>query len=58
MAMEDFAPGMFGQFPDLSSTLSPEQAQAPQTNTAKQALLASAVTMLGMSGPQGVPVGT
>lgn len=56
--MEDFAPGMFGQFPDLSSTLSPEQAQALQSNAAKQALLASAVTMLGMSGPQRVPVGT
>lgn len=56
--MEDFAPGMFGQFPDLSSTLSPEQAQALQSNAAKQALLAGAVTMLGMSGPQRVPVGT
>lgn len=56
--MEDLASGMFGQFPDLSSTLSPEQAQALQSNAAKQALLASAVTMLGMSGPQRVPVGT
>lgn len=58
MAFEDIAPGMFGQFPDLSSVLSPEQAQALQSNAAKQALLASAVTMLGMSGPQRVPVGT
>lgn len=56
--MEDLAPGMFGQFPDLTSTLSPEQAQALQSNAAKQALLASAVTMLGMSGAQRVPVST
>lgn len=58
MALEDIAPGMFGQLPDLSSVLSPEQAQALQSNAAKQALLASAVAMLGMSGPQRVPVGT
>jgi hypothetical protein len=58
MALEDLAPGMFGQLPDLSSALSPEQAKAIQSNAAKQALLASAVTMLGMSGPQRVPVGT
>ena len=56
--MEDLAPGMFGQFPDLTSTLSPEQTQALQSNAAKQALLASAVTMLGMSGAQRVPVST
>ena len=58
MALEDLAPGMFGQLPDLSSALSPEQAKAIQSNAAKQALLASAVTMLGMSGPQRIPVGT
>jgi hypothetical protein len=58
MAMEDLAPGMFGQFPDMSGALSPEQAQAIQSNAAKQALLASAVTMLGMSGAQRVPVST
>ena len=56
--MEDLAPGMFGQFPDMSGALSPEQAQAIQSNAAKQALLASAVTMLGMSGAQRVPVST
>ena len=56
--MEDLASGMFGQLPDLSSVLSPEQAQAIQSNAAKQALLASAVTMLGMSGAQRVPVST
>lgn len=58
MAIEDFAPGMFGQLPDMSGVLSPEQAQALQSNAAKQALLASAVTMLGMSGNQRVPVST
>ncbi len=58
MAMEDLASGMFGQFPDLSSSFTPEEAKAIQSNAAKQALLASAVTMLGMSGPQRVPVGT
>lgn len=58
MALEDIAPGVFGQFPDMSGSLSPEQIQALQSNAAKQALLASAVTMLGMSGPQRVPVGT
>ena len=58
MAIEDFAPGMFGQFPDMSGVLSPEQAQVLQSNAAKQALLASAVTMLGMSGNQRVPVST
>lgn len=58
MAIQDFAPGMFGQFPDLSSAFAPEEAQAIQSNAAKQALLASAVTMLGMSGPQRVPVST
>lgn len=58
MAIEDLAPGMFGQFPDMSGVLSPEQAQALQSNAAKQALLASAVTMLGMSGNQRVPVST
>ena len=58
MALEDIAPGMFGQFPDMSGALSPEQMQAINSNAAKQALLASAVTMLGMSGPQRVPVGT
>ena len=58
MALEDIAPGVFGQFPDMAGALSPEQAQALQQNAAKQALLASAVTMLGMSGPQRVPVGT
>lgn len=58
MAIEDIAPGVFGQFPDMAGVLSPEQAQALQQNAAKQALLASAVTMLGMSGPQRVPVST
>jgi len=56
MAFEDIAPGMFGQFPDMSGALSPEQAQAIQSNAAKQQLLASAVTMLGMSGAHRVPV--
>ena len=58
MALEDIAPGVFGQFPDMAGALSPEQAQALQSNAAKQALLASSVAMLGMSGPQRVPVGT
>jgi hypothetical protein len=58
MALEDIAPGVFGQFPDMSGSLSPEQIQALQSNAAKQALLASAVTMLGMSGAQRVPVST
>jgi len=58
MALEDIAPGVFGQFPDMSGSLSPEQIQALQSNAAKQALLASAVTMLGMSGNQRVPVST
>jgi hypothetical protein len=58
MALEDIAPGVFGQFPDMSGSLSPEQMQALQNNAAKQALLASAVTMLGMSGNQRVPVST
>jgi hypothetical protein len=58
MALEDIAPGVFGQFPDMSGSLSPEQVQALQNNAAKQALLASAVTMLGMSGNQRVPVST
>jgi len=58
MELEDIAPGMFGQLPDLSSVLSPEQAQSIQSNAAKQALLASAVAMLGMSGAQRVPVST
>jgi hypothetical protein len=58
MALEDIAPGVFGQFPDMAGALSPEQAQALQSNAAKQALLASAVTMLGMSGNQRVPVST
>jgi len=58
MAFEDIAPGVFGQFPDMAGALSPEQAQALQSNAAKQALLASAVTMLGMSGSQRVPVST
>jgi hypothetical protein len=58
MALEDIAPGVFGQFPDMSGSLSPEQIQALQNNAAKQALLASAVTMLGMSGNQRVPVST
>jgi hypothetical protein len=42
----------------MSGSLSPEQIQALQSNAAKQALLASAVTMLGMSGNQRVPVST
>jgi hypothetical protein len=58
MALEDIAPGVFGQFPDMSGALSPEQMQAINSNAAKQALLASAVTMLGMSGNQRVPVST
>jgi hypothetical protein len=58
MALEDIAPGVFGQFPDMSGILSPEQMQAINSNAAKQALLASAVTMLGMSGNQRVPVST
>lgn len=58
MALEDIAPGVFGQFPDMSGSLSPEQIQALQSNAAKQAILASAVTMLGMSGAQRVPVST
>jgi hypothetical protein len=58
MALEDIAPGVFGQFPDMSGSLSPEQMQAINSNAAKQALLASAVTMLGMSGNQRVPVST
>jgi hypothetical protein len=58
MALEDIAPGVFGQFPDMSGSLSPEQIQSLQNNAAKQALLASAVTMLGMSGNQRVPVST
>jgi hypothetical protein len=58
MALEDIAPGVFGQFPDMSGSLSPEQIQAINSNAAKQALLASAVTMLGMSGQQRVPVST
>lgn len=58
MALEDFASGMFGQLPDLSSALSPEQAKAIQSNAAKQGLLAAAVAMLGQSGAQRVPVST
>jgi hypothetical protein len=58
MALEDIAPGVFGQFPDMSGSLSPEQIQSLQNNAAKQAILASAVTMLGMSGNQRVPVST
>jgi hypothetical protein len=58
MALEDIAPGVFGQFPDMSGSLSPEQMQAINSNAAKQALLASAVTMLGMSGNQRIPVST
>jgi hypothetical protein len=58
MALEDIAPGVFGQFPDMSGSLSPEQVQALQNNAAKQAILASAVTMLGMSGKKAVPVST
>jgi len=58
MALEDIAPGVFGQYPDMSGILSPEQMQAINSNAAKQALLASAVTMLGMSGNQRVPVST
>lgn len=58
MALEDLAPGMFGEQADLSSVLDPKQVEALRSNAAKQALLASAVTMLGMSGPQRVPVGT
>jgi len=58
MALEDLAPGMFGQLPDLSSVLSPEQAQAIQSNAAKQSLLAAAVAMLSQSGAQRVPVST
>jgi hypothetical protein len=58
MALEDITPGVFGQFPDMSGSLSPEQIQAINSNAAKQALLASAVTMLGMSGQQRVPVST
>jgi len=58
MALEDIAPGVFGQFPDMSGSLSPEQVKALQNNAAKQAILASAVTMLGMSGNQRVPVST
>lgn len=58
MALEDIAPGVFGQFPDMSGILSPEQMQSINSNAAKQALLASAVTMLGMSGNQRVPVST
>jgi hypothetical protein len=42
----------------MSGSLSPEQIQAINSNAAKQALLASAVTMLGMSGNQRVPVST
>jgi hypothetical protein len=58
MALEDIAPGVFGQFPDMSGSLSPEQIQSLQNNAAKQAILASAVTMLGMSGKQAVPIST
>jgi len=58
MAFQDIAPGVFGQFPDMSGSLSPEQIQAINSNAAKQALLASAVTMLGMSGKQAVPIST
>lgn len=58
MALEDLASGMFGQLPDLSSALSPEQAKAIQSNAAKQGLLAAAVAMLGQSGAQRVPVST
>ena len=58
MALEDLAPGMFGQLPDLSSALSPEQAKTIQSNAAKQGLLAAAVAMLSQSGAQRVPVST
>jgi len=56
--MADFFESLFGQTPDYSGALAPEQMDALKSNAAKNALLASAVTMLGMSGQQPRQVGT
>jgi len=56
--MADFFESLFGQTPDYSGALAPEQMDALKSNAAKNALLASAVTMLGMSGSQPRQVGT
>jgi len=56
--MADFFESLFGQTPDYSGALAPEQMDALKSNAAKNALLASAVTMLGMSGQQPRQIGT
>ena len=56
--MADFFESLFGQTPDYSGGLAPEQMDALKSNAAKNALLASAVTMLGMSGQQPRPIST
>jgi hypothetical protein len=56
--MADFFESLFGQTPDYSGALAPEQMDALKSNAAKNALIASAVTMLGMSGSQPRQIGT
>jgi hypothetical protein len=56
--MADFFESLFGQTPDYSGALAPEQMDALKSNAAKNALIASAVTMLGMSGAKPRQVGT
>jgi len=56
--MANFFESLFGQTPDYSGALAPEQMDALKSNAAKNALIASAVTLLGQSGSQPRQVST
>jgi len=56
--MANFFESLFGQTPDYSGSLAPDQMDALKSNAAKNALIASAVTLLGQSGSQPRQVST
>jgi hypothetical protein len=56
--MANFFESLFGNTPDYSGSLAPEQMDTLKSNAAKNALIASAVTLLGQSGSQPRQVST
>lgn len=56
--MANIFEALFGNAPDYSGALNPEQMDQLKQNAALQGTIGSLVTLLGMSGPQARPVGT
>lgn len=49
---------LFGQQPDYSGLISPEEQKRLQSNASQQALLRGVIELLGASGPRPYPIGT